>query len=131
MPNGDPTSAAQSPKWPRPATKRIAELVKTFEENLRVVSTQLARHEEADNVDRRHVNTAFDALARVGLHRRFWWQRPELEVGIGSFLVGIAFASPDLLALLGIPSALILPIVIVFLAGGAFCAIHGWFRGKL
>ncbi len=94
------------------------------------MSEQLARHEEADNVDRRHVGEAFEALARLGLRRRSWWRRPELEVGFGSFLLGLGLASPDVLPVF-FPTQYVGPTLLVLVMCGAFCAVHGWFRGRL
>lgn len=120
--------ASPSPRWLKAAEAQADLLVENFEVDLRGI----ARHQNAEAVLMNHVDEAFDCLARAGLKRLVWWQRTELEVGVGSFLFALALASPDVLGAWfpdagGIIRAAMAALAIL----GVGVCIHGWFRGRL
>ncbi len=73
----------RQPRWLGPTTEHADNLIKAFKSNLRTVAIRLAKHERAEVVLDRHVDEAHDTLSRLGLSRRKWMDRPELEVSVG------------------------------------------------
>lgn len=106
--------------------------VSEFAATIKIVADRMARHEEAVNVDPRHVNEAFDAMCRLGLQRQVWWKRHDLEVGVGSFLFSLGLTAPSLLAqfLEGSRGLQIGTLAGLLILGGGL-AVHGWYRGRL
>lgn len=124
--------ASPSPRWLKAAEAQADLLVENFEVDLRGIARSIARHQNAEAVLMNHVDEAFDCLARAGLKRLVWWQRTELEVGVGSFLFALALASPDVLGAWfpdagGIIRAAMAALAIL----GVGVCLHGWFRGRL
>lgn len=124
--------ASPSPRWLKAAETHADLLVENFDIDLRGIARSIARHQNAEAVLRNHVDEAFDCLARAGLKRLTWWRRPEFEVGFGSFIFGLALASPDVLGVWFPNSADVIRAAMASLAIlGAGIGIHGWFRGRL
>ena len=75
------------------------------------------------------------AINRLGLTRRSWWKRSELETTIGGFLVGLTFALPDIVGFFwqqdsdtrtGVVSGAMIAMLVI----GLFFSVHGWFQGN-
>jgi hypothetical protein len=80
--------------WNNAASKRRNALKKSFADDLNGIAECLANHNEV-SVAETHVNQAFQALSNSGLYRRRWIDRPEAEMSVGTFFMGLAFACPD------------------------------------
>src|SRR5438105_2912540 len=80
--------------WTPQASQRRSELKKSFAEDLNGIAEALSNHDETP-VAVTHVNQAFQALSYAGLYRRRWVDRPEAEISVGSFVMGLAFACPE------------------------------------
>ncbi len=123
------------PKWSKQSTERVESISAEFDENIRRIAIRIARHEKSVYVDPRHVDEAKGCLSRSGLNRRPWYERPELEVGLGMWLLGLMFAIPDIVGIItSIPEAkkpyVSWSVIAVFAALGAFFSTHGWYRGR-
>jgi hypothetical protein len=117
------------PDWPDTTQAHVDYFAGEFESSLKLISERFARHEEAINVDPRHVNEAFSSLSRLGLSRVPWWKRTELEVGIGSFLFSLGLAAPDVLTRFlneRVTDAVLAALLLI----GSLIAIRGWLRGS-
>lgn len=64
----------------------------------------IAQQERVDAVSTRHVDDAYQALARVGLRVAPWYKRTEVEAAVGGMLVSFSLASPDIVGVF-IPGA--------------------------
>lgn len=90
-----------TPSWPRATSTYANQVADRFKADLRAIAETFARHEKQDSLSRKHVDEAFLALARLGLHSKTFWQRSDTWTGLGTFLVGIAFSVPDGVAAVG------------------------------
>lgn len=126
--------AKKKPTLQQVADDLIGKYGTDFSRNLREIAIIHARHEVAEYVLARHVDEAFSSLSRMGLNRRPFYKRPELEVGAGSAVIGVAgtvcsFAD----VLLGDGAGTILfeqCICVSCLIVGFGLIAHGWIRGQ-
>jgi len=129
-----PRSVPQ-PKWPRRTKALLGELSTEYKDNLRRISVRLARSERAEVVLERHLVEAFEAIAKLGIRRYPWYKRPATEYGVGTFLVGFAYATPSVVNSVWetLPAAGAVAEYAVMATSfvvGCFFALHGWFRGS-
>ena len=129
---------SRSPNWNGKTRELVGDLTEDFRENLRRLTIRLARHERADNIEVRHVDEAYEALCTVGIKRRIWWKRPELEVAVGAFIVTLAFSASDITTVVGSILALKIDqqysvaagLFVGGLIAGTALTVHGWIRGN-
>lgn len=120
------------PKWPDTSQAQVEYFVREFSDSLKRIAERLARHEEAINVDPRHVKEAFGVISRLGQSRVPFYRRTEFEVGIGAFLFSLGLACPDVLtAWLGERSGYVAPAMAGLLLAGVVLTTHGWYRGRI
>ena len=86
--------------WGTESNARAKELEEIVKGNLRRTSENLANLEELKRVEVKHVNIAFEALAKLGLLRRRLIDRPDVFMAAGGFFIGAAWACPDVISLL-------------------------------
>jgi hypothetical protein len=121
----------QKPEWPESSQARVDYFVSEFSTSLSVIAEKLARHEEAINVDPRHVNEAFGVINRLGQSRTPWWKRTELEVGAGGALFSLGLSCSEVVkAVLGSETQIVPWVMALLMVSGAVLVVHGWFRGK-
>lgn len=123
-----------APPRPLPATRAyLRALEKRFGENLSTIAAACAKHEGSEVIVQRHVDEAFATLSRIGINVQPWYRRPELEIGAGGTIFGLAFACGDFFSGLFPGDApwrapVVQGIMVALIIVGASLAIHGWFR---
>ena len=91
----DPGPDVDEVRWSGAAQDRLKELTDEFGDSLREIGLRLARHDKADSGSVKHVDHAFDSLARLGLDSRPWWRRPQLKASAAGALATAAVSLPD------------------------------------
>jgi len=120
--------------WPSKAGSRAKGFEDEFKVNLRKISEGLASHDRSSHVGIKHVDHAFDALSAAGLRNRRFSDRPESLMTAGAFLVGFAWACPDMITLFVSPEkakSISLGVLIAFFVTGVILWLFGWCRTKL
>jgi hypothetical protein len=123
------------PRWPNPTINHVKACGERFKKDIESIAEILARHEKAELVLFRHADEAFEALGRLRFNRRPFYKRPELEVGSGVSLWGIAAASPGFFSGLfpgdtwRYRESVVVGIMVACIAIGIGLVIHGWIRG--
>jgi hypothetical protein len=122
--------------WQRDSQKRLGSHAERIKSNLRAVATAIAQQERVGAVSARHVDDAYQALARVGLRVAPWYKRTEVEAAIGGMLVSFSLASPDIVGVfipgasglrLGVTAGILLSAMTV----GCFLFVDAFLKGNL
>lgn len=125
---------AKTTRWATAAREREKSLMKGVQENLRTVAECFATHEQAETVSPKHVDEAFNGIARLGLTQRPWIDRPETEITVGAALVGFAFALPDVVNVLFAgtqPNGLETAALVTCFTLGVIGFTHGHYRARM
>jgi len=125
--------AARGPSWSRESTTSRTQISDNFKQSLKDIAEGIARHELSEKVLERHVHEAFSLLAISGNRRLPWYQRHEVEVGLGGALVGISASIPTWIEAFfqndtAWRKAIICAATFVALALGVFLVVNGWLR---
>lgn len=120
-------------KWSPQAKQASNSLKAEFAENVTKISIALAVHDQAAQVSPAHVHRAFQSLSMSGMSRVRWLDRPESLSSAGAFLIGVAFACPDIVAtVVSDPNKTIARVMFgVSLCIGVFLFAYGWYRSRL
>jgi hypothetical protein len=120
------------PRWPPDTRNLINVLAGIFHKNLADIAKACARHEASEVVLQRHANEAFDTLGRIGLNRRPWYKRPDLETALGGLIFGAGASLPDVVSGLfdDFQHPILTAMMIACFIIGAGTVFHGWLRGS-
>jgi hypothetical protein len=130
-----PLKRPPKPEWPNDSTERANKHSADYGSNLKRIAETLARQEHCEFVLERHVDEAFDTLARLGLSKLGFWRRPELQITAGSILIGASWVFPDVLPVFfdanwlarqGVTIGCILTTFTI----GVLVTAHGWIRAR-
>lgn len=124
---------ARQPGWGKESSAALRRHSDDFRQSLHDIAEGIARHEPSEKVLERHVKVAFELLAIAGNHRRPWYTRHELEIGLGGILVGGSTSVSDWVEALypvgnDWQKALIASVTITMMGVGLFLVLHGWLR---
>lgn len=86
-------------EWRREMKGYANGIAENFKANLKQIAETFADHEKIDSVSTKHLDEAFSALSRLGLHSKRWWQRSDTWTAFGALLVGVSFSAPDIVSL--------------------------------
>lgn len=121
--------------WTNEARSARTEVVNSYKASVSDIATALSRADGSGRVLSKHVQQAAQTLDAYGHTRTPWYERYELEVGLGALLFGWASSVDEFLSLFipatatykaGLEYGLIGALMLI----GASLAAHGWFRGR-
>lgn len=117
------------PIWTNRALDDLSAETKEHGENIRRIAVRLARHDKATYVDPSHVGHARQVLVKSGYRPGPFYKRTEFEFGVGSALLTLSLAAPDIIGIFAdgqthkITCCIVIPVLVLV---GLFLMTHAW-----